>query len=225
MNIVIVSATSFEILPLLEYLKKNFKNKDEVRFFNNKLDIHILETGVGSVHTTFALTQFFNQLSSIDLAINMGIAGAFDRKLPIGEVVQVKSDRFGDLGVEEKDGRFTDVFELGLVPKNTAPYTDGQIKVDTANDFLPAVAAITVNKVHGTAASIQKIEQKYQPTIESMEGAAFMYCCAQFGIKGMQIRSISNYVEPRNKANWDIPLAIDNLNKTVIEMLEVFLEE
>jgi hypothetical protein len=31
---------------------------------------------------------------------------------------------------------------------------------------------------------------------------------------------VSNYVEPRNKNNWDIPLAIETLNKVAIEMLE-----
>jgi futalosine hydrolase len=32
------------------------------------------------------------------------------------------------------------------------------------------------------------------------------------GVKCLQIRSISNYVELRNKENWNIPLAINNLN-------------
>jgi futalosine hydrolase len=35
----------------------------------------------------------------------------------------------------------------------------------------------------------------------------------------MQIRSISNYVEKRNKENWNIPLALKNLHATILELL------
>jgi len=52
-----------------------------------------------------------------------------------------------------------------------------------------------------------------------MEGAAVLYCCEQLGIPCLQIRSVSNYVEPRNRNNWEIALAISNLNKWAIEFL------
>ena len=46
-----------------------------------------------------------------------------------------------------------------------------------------------------------------------MEGAAFFYVCLVKNIKFIQIRSVSNFVEERNKKAWKIPLAIENLNK------------
>jgi futalosine hydrolase len=45
-----------------------------------------------------------------------------------------------------------------------------------------------------------------------MEGAAFHFVCLREEIPFMQIRVVSNYVEPRNKNSWNIPLAIANLN-------------
>jgi futalosine hydrolase len=54
-----------------------------------------------------------------------------------------------------------------------------------------------------------------------MEGAAFSYVCLQEGVKFVQIRSISNYVEEREEANWDIPLAIKNLNIKLLEIIDV----
>ena len=51
-----------------------------------------------------------------------------------------------------------------------------------------------------------------------MEGASFFYACEQAGILGIQIRSISNMVERRNKDNWQIGLAIKNLNDTLIQL-------
>jgi futalosine hydrolase len=49
-----------------------------------------------------------------------------------------------------------------------------------------------------------------------MEGAAVFYVAQQEKIPALQIRAISNLVEKRNKDNWDIPLAIKNLNEWLI---------
>ena len=37
----------------------------------------------------------------------------------------------------------------------------------------------------------------------------------------MSIRSISNYVEDRNKEHWKMEEAIKSLNKTVTDLLEI----
>ncbi len=84
---------------------------------------------------------------------------------------------------------------------------------------LPQVSGITVNKVHGNKLSIKAIEQRLHPVTESMEGAAVFYCCEQAGIPCIQVRSISNYVEERNRGTWKIGLAIHNLNNWAIEFL------
>jgi futalosine hydrolase len=52
-----------------------------------------------------------------------------------------------------------------------------------------------------------------------MEGAAFFYSCAQAGLPSIQLRAISNWVEPRNRDAWNIPLAISNLNQTIAQLL------
>lgn len=226
MNILIVSATTFEILPLLDYLKQHFKSKEGVRFFNNKIDIRVLVTGVGALHTSFHTATFLSKIQ-IDLAINLGIAGALDEQLQLGEVVQVTSDQMADVGVENADGSFSSIFDMELQESNEFPYQGGKISpITTPNPFLKTVEGITVNKVHGTAASIAKVKKKY-PTaaIESMEGAAFAFSCQMNKVDYLQLRSISNYVEPRNKANWDIPLAIEALNKVAIELIETLHED
>jgi futalosine hydrolase len=52
-----------------------------------------------------------------------------------------------------------------------------------------------------------------------MEGAAVLYSCEQTGIPCLQVRSISNYVEPRSKESWKIDLAVKNLNDWAIRFL------
>ena len=215
MHILLVAATPFEIAPTLAWLENNFQQKSEGVVEKKNLRVQTLVTGVGMTATAFQLGHFFAQHRP-DWAINAGIAGAYDPNLAIGTVVQVLSEHFGDLGVEEADGSFTDVGKLGL--SASATLSNPQPPIPN----LPACKGLTVNKVHGSAVSIQKIQAKYpEVQVESMEGAAFFYACLAAGVPFAEIRSISNRVEPRNRDAWDLPLAIRNLNEVLVGMLGV----
>ena len=113
MKVLIVSATPFEIAPLKDHLVAHFENPSAFHYQKNNLEVKLLVTGVGMAHAAFALGAVFAS-QKFDLAINAGVAGAFNRSLKIGDVVNVVAEQFGDLGVEEADGRFTDAFERGL---------------------------------------------------------------------------------------------------------------
>ncbi len=223
MYLLLVAATSFEIAPIIDFLHKNAKKKSKNTYFFNEKRIEIRISGVGIAHTAFVLTDRLSSRPKPDLVINLGIAGAFDRRFSLGDVVEVGTERFGDLGVEEADGRFTDMFEMNFIHSDNFPFTNAILKNNHLHlPNLPNVAALTVQKVHGTAASIQAIHQKYPDIqIESMEGAAFFFVCLQKKVAFTQIRAISNYVEPRNRANWHIALEIERLNKVVQDYLIV----
>lgn len=220
MNILIVSATPFEILPLKTYLGENTNSNEPNTFSLKNNKITFLVTGVGIPATMYALSV--SDLKEFDLIINAGIAGSLSRNIEIGQVLEINYERFADIGVEEKNGTFTDVFEIELTNKNQPPYKDGWIYNNNTTEFkfLPKAFGITVNKVHGAAKSIERIKDKYPiAQTESMEGASFAFYCALQKLNYLQIRSISNYVEPRNKDNWNIPLAISNLNKVLIDLV------
>jgi futalosine hydrolase len=53
-----------------------------------------------------------------------------------------------------------------------------------------------------------------------MEGAVVLYVCNWFGVPCFQIRAISNYVESRDSAKWNIPLALEKLNDAVFGILK-----
>jgi len=221
MPILIVAATSFEIAPLIQYLTQNWKKENDDQFSKNDLVIQLLVTGVGQSLTTYHLTKIL-QKEQFQLIINAGIAGAINTDLTIGDVLHVISDRFADLGVEEADGSFTDVHEMKLIEANIPPFENGQLINSNASQssFLPTADGITINKVHGTMASIAAIKSKYKADVESMESAAFFQVCLLEQVPFLAIRSISNYVEPRNKDNWNLPLSIENLNKVLIDLIE-----
>ena len=212
MKILVVSATKKEIIPTLNKIDSS-NSKDLV--------IDILITGIGSVFTTYVLTRKLLE-KEYDMVINVGIAGSFNKDLSIGETVYVSSDQFADLGIEDKN-EFHTIFEKGFIPKDQFPFKNAVLKNPYECDLkLKQVSAITVNTTHGCSKSVDLFKNKFNADIETMEGAAFFYVCMLEGVKFMQIRTISNYVEERNTANWNIPLAIRNLNQKLLEIIDEF---
>lgn len=223
MRILVVAATGFEVLPFTRFLEEKFVRIGEASFQKGPVQVSVLITGVGIAMTTYALSRLYS-LQRFDLAINAGIAGAFHRESSLGDVVEVSADTMGDLGVEERDGRFTSIFSLGLCDPNLAPFTDGWLHNPDREGlaFLPKVSGITVHKVHGSEERIREARDLYHAHVETMESAAFFYVCLQENIPFLAIRSISNYVEPRNREAWNIPLALEKLNQVLIGILEGF---
>ena len=211
-KILLVSATVFEIEPTLLFLQAYKTPKAHVYLFR-KLEIEICITKVGMVNTAFELGKLFGR--SFDLVINAGVAGSFG-KHQTGEVLNVAQDCFSELGAED-DQDFLGIDLLGL----------GEQKVSLLNlvqnpvtDKLPKAHGITVNTVHGNEATIEKVLKKYQADVETMEGAAFIHAANASHWQAIQLRAISNKVEKRNKNNWQMPLAIKNLNAVLIAFIE-----
>ena len=224
MKILIVSATEMEINPLIKELTVNAKQSPLCCCSYKNITIDFLITGVGSVFTTYHLASQLFQ-TNYDLVINAGIAGSFNPLLNIGDVVFVKKDQFADLGIEDNNVFYT-LFEKGFIVKSSFPFTHDYLENPTfiSHDLLlntRQVSAITVNKTCSDVEGIKAIIEKFNPEIETMEGAAFFYVCLQQKAKFMQLRSISNYVRPRSTAKWNIPIAIENLNKKLFELLVV----
>ena len=214
MKILIVAATQSEIEPLFSVTSDELQVMSST---NSELNTQysILVTGVGMVATAFALGRHL-ATHQYDLAINLGIAGSFDRSLDLGEVVEVTTDILAELGAED-DEDFLSIEQLGLgesvfTASTTLSGIFNQQHIDSSNLLLKHTTGITVNTVHGNEQAIEKITNRLDVQVESMEGAAFFYACRKAGIPCIQIRAVSNYVEKRNRDGWQIGLAIKNLN-------------
>lgn len=221
MNLLITSATSFEIAPLLQHLRAKFIEHETAHFHKGELKISVLITGVGAPLAAFAMGKILTS-KKYDLAIHAGIAGAYNRNLQIGDVIEILSDSFADLGTEESNGDFTSIFKMGLIEPDQFPFSNGKMQNPNPGNFLPAANGLTVNKINGFQPNIDAIQKNYQADVETMESAAFFYACLMENQAFLQVRAISNYVEPRNRANWNIPLSIENLNHVLIEMINNF---
>lgn len=216
MKILIVSATQFEVKPLLDFLGiavpspgMNNANMD----FEDK-DIQVLITGVGMVNTAFMMGRYINSL--YDLVINLGVCGAFDKQLELGQLVHVTSDILSEMGAEDGE-EFLTYDQLNLPGQHM--FSENYSVSSPLIDSLKKVKGITVNTVHGNEINIKKVQELYHPEVESMEGAAFFAGCVRAGGDFIQIRAISNYVEKRDKSKWQMPLAIKNLNDFLINFI------
>ena len=217
MRILLVAATPMEIAPTLAWLAGSDDGHTEVES---------LISGIGMVSTTFHLTRHLTGAAAYDLVIQAGIGGAVDRELDIGTVVQVARDRSLTQGAEDRDGSWLSLAEIGF--PTTAPYdADGWLDASPPAGIhipYPKVTGGTTDRSSGSASTIARLRYYYpQVQTESMEGAAFHYVCRQVGVPFLQLRAISNYVEPRDRSSWQIGTAIHRLNGGVQEVIQSLL--
>ncbi len=223
MKILIVAATFPEIQPFEAWLAAHWERQGPGQYQNESTQIQLLTSGVGMLFMAFTMGKLLS-LESYDLAINPGIAGALNRDLDLGQVVEVTQEYIADLGAETRDGGFLSAQELGFFSAEDKLFDQGWLKNPYSKglNMLPQVSGISVNSVHGHEESIQALKSRVQAEVESMEGAAFFYGCLQNQVPFLEIRSISNYVEARNRAAWKVGLAIENLNQTLVELASTF---
>ena len=170
--------------------------------------------------STYALTRQLYQ-QQYGMIIQAGIAGALDLSLPLTEVVAVKSEVIGDLGVVEKNS-FQDLFSLGFLQKNNSPFIDGQLinpHMATFDIDLKQVTGVSINEISTNKERILYYQQTLGAQVESMEGAALHFVALQEAIPFLQLRSISNYIGERNKQAWKLQEAISTLNIKLTELI------
>jgi futalosine hydrolase len=224
--ILIVSSTEHEIKKFEKKLIDTGFTKRLNTYEKDHLKIEILISGIGSPHTVYNLTTAILK-DTYDMVINAGICGSFKDDFPVGTCVHIISDTFADLGMSYPDNSFKTLFEEGLMKAVEMPYTEGQLMTFSRLPFdlnLPKVKGITVNNCSGNKEQIKERTDKFNADIESMEGAALAFVCLQESIDFLQIRAVSNKIEPRNKDNWDIKTATDNLAVCLLEIINKMYE-
>lgn len=213
MKLLLVAATEAEIGPFLEQLRASWQRREGDVYTRGDLELHVGITGVGLVAATWSLGRLLQQ-QQFGFAVQAGIAGAFNRQLAPGDTVVVERE-LSDLGAEDHE-HFKDIFELGFALPDAFPYSGGALVNNTLPEYflsgLPRVSSLSVQTVSGRESTVQFRSSRWRCDIESMEGAAFHYAMLQSGVPFAQLRSISNYVEPRNRERWQIGKAVGALN-------------
>jgi futalosine hydrolase len=223
-RVLVVVATEAEVGPFVAGLTRVAEAGPRVtRYRAAAHDIDVLISGVGMVATAAWCSRLL-AAEPFDVALNLGVCGSFDNAIAPGTVVHVVSDRLAELGAEDGDG-FLTIQQMGLLRDNEFPFKAGRLVNDSPPPIvslanLRPVEGITVSTVHGSERSIASVTERFRPDVESMEGAAFMYCCLIHGISFAQVRAVSNIVERRNRAAWKLNEAVAALAAESLRMLQ-----
>ena len=218
-RIAVVAATAEELQPFLLFLQKEASQHSFQSFQLHQLQVDLLYTGIGVMQTTYNLMDYLHHRHP-DGWIQAGIGGAFDHKLQIKKVYQVSSETLVGLGAQQRDGRIDDPFRMGWMDPDAFPYESGVLHCPYKPKWeLETATGMTTFHSHGNEEAIALLQHGMTGQIENMEGAPFFYISLIRKIPFLSIRAISNVVEPRNVAAWQIEPAVEALGTVLMAWL------
>jgi futalosine nucleosidase len=168
------------------------------------------EVLVGGVGPAASAAAAASSLDGVDLVLSAGVGGGF-APLLAGDIAVASTIAFADLGAETPDG----FIELSFAPAryDVAPKLAVEL-ADRAGGHLGTV--LTVATVTGTARSADALLARFPDAVaEGMEGAGVAAAARLHGVPFGEIRAISNPVGPRDRAAWQLPLALEALGRAV----------
>ena len=181
---------------------------------------HCLVTGPGVFNTVSGLAAYLAHHSP-GLVLDTGIAGAFDGTgLKIGSLAVADQEQYAHTGVGQAGALPFDLIP-GLAPTRQGIYPMDRELAVTYHGILRAGEKasvvqgpfLTVSTITDSPEHAENLRCQHPFVAEAMEGAAAAHVCAQYQRDFVEIRAISNFVGQRDKALWDIPLAVQGVTR------------
>ena len=214
-NEIIAIPSEFEVKKIFGNVSIKVENGLRYTLYRDHL---ILLTGVSKISTTYNLTKFLSNNSNIKKIYLLGIAGAYeDSGLNISDIVSVQKDYLIDeatiIQKDNNDVELVTMYEKGIdiIEDNFAEFK--------IVESMQVVNSNTVSLIQTDENICNAYRDKYEASIENMEGAAFGYITSQFNIGTYQIRSISNFCGSKFNDSWDIKGACKRLKDFIDGMI------
>ena len=164
--------------------------------------------------------------ASYDLVINAGIAGGFPGKTDIGSLVLSSEIIAADLGAETAEGFCSlDQLELGTsrIPADAEFVCWMEQALQHKGISVTTGPILTVSTVTGTQETAEELIRRVpEAAAEGMEGFGVATAARLKGVPVLEMRAVSNFVGPRNRAAWRINEALQTLEKASSALTEVF---
>ncbi len=190
--------------------------------------------GMGKANAAHAATLLIMH-SKPEAIIIFGIGGAYTSSgARIGDIAIATEEISGDDGVLTPEG-FKDTNHIGIplvtgtggVYYNSFPAPDRFVALaqNALSGGFPEAQMrsgrfVTVSTCTGTDERARELDARYRGLCENMEGAAAAQVALLHQVPWMELRSISNLVEKRDPAKWDIPRAAQTAQEAVLRILE-----
>ena len=195
--------------------------------------------GVGKAAAAAAATTLLVALKPSALWL-FGCGGACPGSdLAIGDLALADLEVFADEGVETVDG-FRSLAEMHLpmriaggearfnrwpTDNRLTTWAEAQLSgaaIRPAGQRIARGPFLTVSTCTGSLAKARHQATQTGAICENMEGAAVALACLQTGIPLLELRGISNHVEDRDEARWDLQAGMTSAQKAVTTLLDVW---
>ena len=193
----------------------------------SELPARLVVCGVGPVAAALATQRALLAGPVPGLVVSAGIGGAFARPggLQPGQAAVASEMLHGDLGAWDGPA-FLDFTALGLSVQPEGPANPGRFPAWAGSTALAArlgVACgpfVTVSGVTGSLERAEALKGRFPGVlIEGMEGAGVAQAAALLGVPCTEVRGVSNYVGPRDRASWQIGPALSALHSALSGLL------
>lgn len=179
-------------------------------------------SGVGKANAAACTMQLIESLHP-EAVICFGSAGVYPgHDLRIGDLLLASEEIYGDEGALTPAG-FLDMQGLGLPLAERAgeqwfnhypadPELLSLAHRSVARELgrqrrIAVGPLVTVSTCSGTGGAGAALAARTGGLGENMEGAAVAQICSRLGVPWLELRGISNLVEDRDPARWDLPTA------------------
>lgn len=198
-------------------------------------EVVLAHCGIGKASAAAAVTELL-LTEHPDALLVFGCGGAYPGSgLANGDLALATGETFADEGVLAPEG-FLDLSSIDLPMTEAAgrPLFN-HIPLDSilSKELFPTLEAearrmghraaqgpfATVSTCSGTDASGADIARRTGALCENMEGAAVALACARREVPCVEVRSISNLVEDRDRSRWELRLASENAQQAVLALL------
>ncbi len=184
----------------------------EIARLERRSGIELLITGVGPIEAAARVGEALAR-RSYELVVNAGIAGAYDRKVRIGEGVAVSDER---LELDLETGAPLEL-PAGVAVADRAA-SDPTLVARLAEAGFRRVRGVTVTRVTATDATAVRL-RALGAEVESMEGFAVLRAAQIAGVAAIEVRGISNYAGERSRSEWSFTAGVDGLTRILNALL------
>jgi len=184
----------------------------------------LLVAGIGPLETAVRLTRRLCEGGAVSLVLNFGVAGAYvGSGARLLDICLAESEVMGDFGIchaekiEPLGGQLASRALFALDPQYVAQASEILRKQDYR---CKKGAFVTVNGVSATARRGAQLCAVHSGLCENMEGGAVARVCEEFAVPCLEVRCVSNMVEDRNPANWQLAAAVQKCGEAVSLLID-----
>lgn len=188
----------------------------------------VLVAGMGKTNAAHALTALRERHPLLGV-LGFGVGGAYPGSgFTVGDLALASEEIYGDEGVETpSEWLSTEQIGIPLLHRagterfNRFPLDPRRVAAAErilAEAGIPTRSGpfVTVSNCSGTARRGAELARRFGGVCETMEGAALAHVAALYDLPFLELRGISNQVEDRDLAAWDLRAAAEAAARSVL---------